>query len=202
MKLVEGNSFFSLTQTPHLCFLNLDSAGRKKTIKVLVGCLQVIEWFTSFISIHSLKLHCGVSQTSQDLIRLAFKRSPFCLPYHLSSRLQLISSEKPFKYLIVPLIFLVSWSPPWHQQRQYHSHTITSRSVHAHTLTMPTWDHLTSAVHHKWVIRRSINAIRVAFRPKNKRQQSFITIKHFHVLLNIKNEELKEFQHVSATSLC
>lgn len=45
--------------------------------------------------------HCGVSATSQDLIQSVFKRSPFCLPYHLSSRLRLISS------LIVPLISLL-----------------------------------------------------------------------------------------------
>lgn len=74
------------------------------------GCLRV-RCHSSHCT-HMLPLRCSVSQTLRDLMQLHFKQSPFCLCDHLTSRVQLISSQKPFKYLIVPLISLVSWPPP------------------------------------------------------------------------------------------
>lgn len=118
---------------------------------------KITRWFQGFLIgvfagtwlIHAIyphpvsqSVHCGVSRTSHGLIESDFKRPPFCLAYHLSSRLQLISSQKPFKNLTVPLISLVSWSTPWHQ----HTHAATQSHpqmcvcVHMHTHTMSSSD--------------------------------------------------------------
>lgn len=138
----------------------------------------LIEWFAGTYAIHVIPItarHCRASKTSQDLIQSEFKQALFCLPYHLSSRPQLISSQKPFKNLIVLLISLVSWTPPWHQHTQYmwrriaYTDVCVSVCAQVRNHTTSTWAHLTCAVYHKWVTKRGLKCNQWGFLRQRKK---------------------------------
>lgn len=97
---------------------------------------------------HSQKLIHGVWETSEDVIQLesslCFVGWIICLAGCGSFPLKNL-----LKNLIVSLISLLCWSPPWHQHTQEHTHL---QHTHINTHTTATWAHLASAVYHNWVI--------------------------------------------------